>query len=240
LQVGLIIKFLYIECNRNFQPLFWEELEELLGPILQPIVHPIFMALDNESFRSTVLTTTISFFLITAGIMWLLFEGLPLIANITEISEELPDMDSRRARPKSSEQLRRRQTAHIPRVHETTTRKEVEPKPSVVQQTGVQVTSELSKDQENSVLTVNVENTTDSSIQMVVVDIDLPEGIDSEIGSFRMQRLGTIDSGVSKAAVFRLREVGGDLLKLSGFIEFMSASYEVSKIDLPVPKYVED
>jgi hypothetical protein len=74
---------------------------------------------------------------------------------------------------------------------------------------------------------------------MVVVDLDLPEGIDYGVGSFRMQRLGTIESGASENAIFRLRETGGDLLKLTGFIEFMSASYELSKIDLPAPTFIE-
>jgi hypothetical protein len=223
----------------DFKPLFWDELEKLLGPILQPIIHPIFMALDNESFRLMVLTTTISFFLIAAGVTWVIFEGLPLLMNITEVTEELPEMDSRRGRPQSTERFRRYQTTHIPRVQESTPQKEKEPKPAVIQQTGVRVTSELKKTRETAELIVNVENITDSPIQMVVVDIDLPIGIDPEIGSFRMQRLGTIESGNSKKAVFRLRQTGGEYKRISGFIEFMSASYEVSKIDLPSPQIIE-
>ena len=218
----------------NFKPFFWEELEQLLGPILQPIVHPIFMALDNESFRLTLLTTTISFFLIAAGLMWVLFEGLPLLTSIS-VAEELPEMDARRGRPQSTAAYRRQQIA---RVRETAPKREARPEPSSTQ-TGVRVISELSKEREIVILTVNVENVTDSKIEMVVVDIDLPTGIDSEIGSFRMQRLGTIESGASEAAVFKLKQYGGDPHQIRGFIEFMSASYEVSKIDLPAPKFVE-
>ena len=230
-----LINISFPSLEDNFKPLFWEELEQLLGPILQPIVHPIFMALDNESFRLTLLTTTISFFLIAAGLMWVLFEGLPLLTSISEVAEELPDMDARRGRPQSTAAYRRQQTA---RVRETAPKREARPEPSSTQ-TGVRVTSELSKERETIILTVNVENITDSKIEMVVVDIDLPTGIDSDIGSFRMQRLGTIESGASEAAVFKLKQYGGDPHQIRGFIEFMSASYEVSKIDLPSPKFVE-
>ena len=231
-----LLNFSILPLENNFKPLFWEELEQLLGPILQPIVHPIFMALDNESFRLTLLTTTISFFLIAAGLMWVLFEGLPLLTSISEVAEELPDMDARRGRPQSTAAFRRRQTT--PRVSATAPKRETKPEPSSTQ-TGVLVTSELSKERETIILTVNVENVTDSKIEMVVVDIDLPTGIDSEIGSFRMQRLGTIESGASESAIFKLRQYGGDPVQIRGFIEFMSASYEVSKIDLPAPKFVE-
>jgi hypothetical protein len=231
-----LLNFSIPPMENNFKPYFWEELEQLLGPILQPIVHPIFMALDNESFRLTLLTTTITFFLIAAGLTWVLFEGIPLLTNLTEVAEELPDMDARRGRPHSTAAYQRHQT--VPHGRDTEPKREARPEPSITQ-TGVRVISELSKERETVILTVKVENTTDSKIEMVVVDIDLPAGIDSDIGSFRMQRLGTIDSGSSEAAEFRLRQYGGNLTKIGGFIEFMSASYEVSKIDLPTPKFVE-
>ncbi|MHA1849923.1 MAG: hypothetical protein ACTSW8_01530, partial [Candidatus Thorarchaeota archaeon] len=69
-----------------------------------------------------------------------------------------------------------------------------------------------------------------------IVDLDLPSGIDAEAGSFRMQRLGTINAGESKSVDFILRPMGGDPAEIGGHVEFIGASYEVSKIPLPVPE----
>jgi hypothetical protein len=73
---------------------------------------------------------------------------------------------------------------------------------------------------------------------MVVVDLDLPVGIDTTIGSFRMQRLGSIVSGESKTASFSLQSTGGDISRIGGHVEFLSASYEISKITLPKPEVI--
>ena len=70
---------------------------------------------------------------------------------------------------------------------------------------------------------------------MVIVDLDLPSGINVDVGSFRMQRLGSIHSGEIKTAEFLLRPLGGDPLEIGGHVEFLGASYEVSIIAIPVP-----
>lgn len=82
-------------------------------------------------------------------------------------------------------------------------------------------------------LMVTVHNESDSKIDMVVVDLDLPAGVDPAIGSFRMQRLGSIPAGQTESKEFLLNLRGGDLTKLTGYVEFLGASYEVSKISLP-------
>jgi len=50
-----------------------------------------------------------------------------------------------------------------------------------------------------------------------------------------MQRLGTINAGEVKTADFILRPMGGNPADIGGYVEFLGASYEVSKIALPVP-----
>jgi len=80
-----------------------------------------------------------------------------------------------------------------------------------------------------------VTNNTTSRIEMVVVDVDLPEGIDMATGSFRMQRLGTISPDDTEFAHFKLNLVGGSLEDLRGHVEFMSDTYEISKMELPIP-----
>ncbi|MGY5873742.1 MAG: hypothetical protein RTV72_15955, partial [Candidatus Thorarchaeota archaeon] len=75
---------------------------------------------------------------------------------------------------------------------------------------------------------------------MVVVDLELPTGIDADVGSFRMQRLGSINAGEMKTAKFLLRPMGGNPLDIGGYVEFLGASYEISKIPLPAPVMEEE
>ncbi|MFW9933771.1 MAG: hypothetical protein ACFFDR_14120, partial [Candidatus Thorarchaeota archaeon] len=100
----------------------------------------------------------------------------------------------------------------------------------------VHVTSVLEKKRDETILTVNVTNKSEHEIEMVVVDLRLPEGIDILAGSFRMQRIGTIKPGNSSAAHFRLRHNYGSLTELSGQVEFLSSSYEITKVDIPQPE----
>jgi hypothetical protein len=107
---------------------------------------------------------------------------------------------------------------------------------AAVRETGVSVAAKLVRERELLRLTVGINNGSTSHIDMVVVDLDLPSGIDAEIGSFRMQRLGTINAGEMKSVEFMLRPMGGNPADIGGHVEFLGASYEVSKIPLPEPE----
>ena len=111
-------------------------------------------------------------------------------------------------------------------------------KQAIVEASGVKVQSKITRQQEELLLTVLVNNGSGHQIDMVVVDIDLPADIHSQIGSFRMQRLGTVAPGETEVVEFRLQDKGGNVEEISGHVEFLGASYEVSKITLPPPEIV--
>ena len=54
-----------------------------------------------------------------------------------------------------------------------------------------------------------------------------------------MQRLGSIAAGHTEIAKFSLQDRGGDISAIGGYVEFLSASYEISKIPLPHPEIEE-
>ena len=97
------------------------------------------------------------------------------------------------------------------------------------------MTSAIKKHFDKMVLRVTITNGSDSKIDMVVVDLELPQGIETDIGSFRMQRVGSIESGESVTTEFALKSMGGDPTTIRGQVEFLGASYEVSKVPISKP-----
>jgi hypothetical protein len=126
-------------------------------------------------------------------------------------------------------------TASRHKISRDKAQKEREKREKAVRETGVRVAAKIVRERELLRLTVDIKNGSTSHIDMVVVDLDLPTGIDAETGSFRMQRLGTINAGESKSVDFVLRPMGGEPSEIGGHVEFLGASYEVSKIPLPSP-----
>lgn len=214
----------------QLKPLFWDELEKLLGPIFQPIVGPLFDALRDEAFRSVILSTVIAICLFFVVVAYLVYQA-PIVVQWLIHGSDI----SQRAVQKTREPSRGvagRRTAQA-----TPARKPKIPAKSLAEEIGdVVVTSKIEKHREEATLTVNVKNESDFRIEMVVVDISVPEGIDFATGSFRMQRIGTVNSGETTSAVFRLKHISGSLADITGQVEFMSSSYEITKVNVPSPK----
>jgi hypothetical protein len=131
-------------------------------------------------------------------------------------------------------------TSKLHRISAERSKQELKERESRIQASGVKVSAKTKKTRDTIELKVTVYNGSDSQIDMVVVDIDLPAGIDPAIGSFRMQRLGSIPAGKSETKVFYLNQRGGDISQISGYVEFLGASYEVSKTPLPPIEVVEE
>ena len=209
----------------------WDQLDEIFGPILHPILDPIFAALQDTALRAMLLSAIIWSFLVIGGLVFLVYEGHVLVSVVTGSAHTpLPATAS----PKSTS--RTRQQSDSAKLRKTSAEKsklEGQARESKVQASGVRVSAKMKKSRESILLTVTVHNGSDSKIDMVVVDIDLPAGIDAAIGSFRMQRLGSILAGQSESKEFLLDLRGGDPSQIGGYVEFLGASYEVSKIPLP-------
>ncbi|MFW9960932.1 MAG: hypothetical protein ACFFDV_07935 [Candidatus Thorarchaeota archaeon] len=209
----------------------WDQLDEIFGPILHPIIDPIFTALQDTALRAMLLSSIIWSCLVIGGLIFIVHEGPILLNLIIGSKPTLP----RTIAPKSTTRIRQQSgTAGLHRAMAERTQKEGKERESHIQASGVRVTTKLKKMREAVSLQVTVHNGSDSKIDMVVVDLDLPTGIDPAIGSFRMQRLGSIPAGQAESKEFLLNLRGGDLSKLGGYVEFLGASYEVSKISLPV------
>ncbi len=222
-----------IQEPTHYLPLFWDELEELLGPILQPIVSPIFDVLRDESFRSLMLQTVVIFVAILAGMMYLVYE-FPIVFNWMTGGKAITSAVDV---PKSTFTPSKRRLKVLSRQKQKPAKAEPKPKPRVTQSHGVSVTSVVTKEHDHIVLAVKVANLSDFNIEMVVVDIDLPYGIDMATGSFRMTRLGKISSGDTEIAQFRLKLYDGDISKIEGHVEFMSGNLEISQMKIPPPQY---
>jgi hypothetical protein len=214
----------------QLKPLFWDELEKLLGPILQPIVGPLFDVLRDEAFRSLILSTIIAICLFFLAITYLVYE-VPVIFHWLGHGTDLSQGTVPRTREPSRVDAARRAE---PR---TSARKDMAKTKSLAEEIGdVVVTSRIEKRREEVTLTVNVKNESDFRIEMVVVDITVPQGIDFATGSFRMQRIGTVNPGETHPAVFRLKHTSGSLADVTGQVEFMSSSYEITKVSVPSPE----
>ncbi len=214
----------------QLKPLFWDELEKLLGPILQPIVGPLFDALRDEAFRSLVLSTVIAVCLFFVVVTYVVYEA-PIVVQWLVRGTDISQGTVQKTRD-SSRMATARRTAQA-----TSARKETTKTKSLAEEIGdIVVTSRIEKRREEVTLTVNVKNESDFRIEMVVVDISVPEGIDFGTGSFRMQRIGTVNSGETSSAVFRLKHTSGSLADITGQVEFMSSSYEITKVNVPSPE----
>lgn len=214
----------------QLKPLFWDELEKLLGPILQPIVGPLFDAFRDEAFRSVILSTIIAVCLFFVVVAYLVYEA-PIVVHWLVHGPDISQATAHKTR-EPSRGVAARRTAQV-----TPTRKDTTKTKSLAEEIGdVVVTSKIEKHREEVTLTVNVKNESDFRIEMVVVDISVPEGIDFATGSFRMQRIGTVNSDETMSAVFRLKHISGSLADITGQVEFMSSSYEITKVNVPSPK----
>ncbi len=209
----------------------WDQLDEIFGPILHPIFDPIFAALQDAALRSMLLSAVIWSFLVIGGLVFLVYEGRVFVGFITgSANAPLPATVSSKGTSRTRQQS---DSARLRKTSAEKSKQEGQERESKVKASGVRVSAKMKKSQESILLTVTVHNGSDSKIDMVVVDVDLPAGIDAAIGSFRMQRLGSILAGQSQSKEFLLNVRGGDPSQIGGYVEFLGASYEVSKIPLP-------
>ncbi|MHA3963160.1 MAG: hypothetical protein AM325_006435 [Candidatus Thorarchaeota archaeon SMTZ1-45] len=224
----------------RFSILFWQELEDLLGPILGPIVRgffePVYRTFEDTVFRSQFMFTVIWTAMIICGLVFVIYEAPSFLSWIMGTQPTTPKRQAT-SRPSKTRAQRVSEDSH--RVTKSKVQEERERLKAVVERSGVKVHSSVRRMKEELLLDVSVHNGSNHQIDMVVVDIDLPVDINTAIGSFRMQRLGTIGVDETQVAEFRLQERGGDITKIGGHVEFLSASYEVSKIMLPQPEIVE-
>ncbi len=232
-----ILTTLGVSTSSRYVLTFWQELEDLLGPILGPIIRgffePIYRTFEDPFFRTQALNIIIWTAMIIGGLVFIVYET-PGFINWIMGSQSSPSK-----RPVASRAIRPRVYHPAADQHQITKSKveeERERRRAVVEASGVKVQSIIKRVREDLILDVIVNNDSGHQIDMVVADIDLPADISIAIGSFRMQRLGTIRAGETQVAEFRLSNQGGDISKIGGHVEFLSASYEVSKIQLPSPE----
>jgi hypothetical protein len=215
----------------------WDQLDEIFGPILHPILDPIFAALQDTTLRANLLSTIIWSCLVIGGLVFVVYEVPIFLRLITGSKVALPK--AKATRTETGTKQSQTDTSKLHRLSAERSKQELKERENRIQASGVKVTAKIKKLRETIELKVTVHNGSDSQIDMVVVDIDLPAGIDSAIGSFRMQRLGSIPAGKSETKVFLLNQRGGDISQIGGYVEFLGASYEVSKTPLPAIEVVE-
>ncbi|MBY8997973.1 MAG: hypothetical protein KGD60_09585 [Candidatus Thorarchaeota archaeon] len=219
---------------------FWQELEDLLGPILGPIVRgifePVYRTFEDPLFRTQALSAIIWTAMIVGGLVFVAYE-VPSFLSWIMGSQTSPVR--KQAAAKSNETRAHRQSAERRAASRSIVDAAREKQQAFVDASGVKVQSKIRRQRDELILSVFVNNGSEHQIDMVVVDLDLPADIDTSTGSFRMQRLGTVPPGQTEIAEFRLRERGGDINAIGGHVEFLGASYEVSKIPLPTPEIEE-
>ena len=219
---------------------FWQELEDLLGPILGPIIRgvfePVYRTFEDPSFRTQTLSAIIWTAMIVGGLVFVAYEAPSFLSWIMG-SQTSPL--KRQAPSKPTESRAHRQSVERRAASKSRVDAEREKKQAFLDASGVRVQSRVKQQRDEFLLSVFVSNGSDHQIVMVIVDLDLPADIDTSTGSFRMQRLGTIASGQTEIAEFRLRDRGGDVTAITGHVEFLGASYEISKIPLPAPEIEE-
>lgn len=226
-----------IQHLTTFSMEFWQELEDFLGPILGPIVRgifePVWRVLEDPIFRSRFLFTVIWTAMIVAGLVYVIYEVPSLLSWIMggEKPQPMSQVATRDTRTRTQ-----RPAVQGTRASKLAVEEKREKKQAIVEEFGVKVQSLLQRSRDNLTLEVVVNNGSSHQIDMVVVDIDLPADINTSTDSFRMQRLGTIGGGETSIAQFHLVDLGGDVNLISGHVEFLSASYEISKITLPAPQ----
>ncbi len=210
----------------------WDNIQIFLHLLLDPL----FAALQDEGLRGTILSTVIWSFLVICGLVFIVYE-FPSIMNLlsgsptTPIRRQLKTISAGRAKAATASATRHQ-------LSRDKTQKERERRAKVVKEAGVKVAAKIEREGALLRLTVDIKNGSTSKIDMVIVDLDIPEGIDVDVGSFRMQRLGSIHVGEMKSAEFLLRPMGGNQSDIGGHVEFLGASYEVSIIAIPVPEMI--
>lgn len=205
-----------------------------ISAFLHLLLDPIFIALEDIALRRTILSTVIWSCLVICGLVFVVYE-FPSVINLIMGTQKKPikATSTQAGRPRTETES---SSASRHQISRDKAQKERDRREQAVRETGVRVAARIFRERELLRLTVGVRNGSSSHIDMVVVDLDLPSGIDAETGSFRMQRLGTINAGESKSVDFILRPMGGDPREIGGHVEFLGASYEVSKIPLPEPE----
>jgi len=213
---------------------FWQELEDLLGPILGPIVRgifePVYRTFEDQAFRTQALTAIIWTSMIVGGLVFVIYEAPGFLSWIMGGQKTTRPQRTPAPALRAQRLAAERRTASQSMVDEARKRKQ-----AIVDASGVKVQSKINRQRDELLLTVLVNNGSGHQIDMVVVDIDLPADIHTQIGSFRMQRLGTVAPGETEVAEFRLQDRGGKVEEIRGHVEFLGASYEVSKVEIPPP-----
>lgn len=217
-------------------PLFLDQIMAFLHQLWDtwgPYLGPLYDALNTEYIQSLLLTTVVATVVFVSVMVFVLHEGEGMVRALLKGPSVVTGLSSSKESPP-----RRTQVSGRPSSAQTQTKSQ-SPTTAELESAGVAVHSTFVKDSEGYLLSVEVHNRMDQRIDMVVVDTDLPTGVDSRVGSFRMQRLGTIKAGESKTAKFGLVSTTGTLSGIRGYVEFMSASYEISRIEIPVPEIRE-
>ncbi len=215
--------------------LLQNDLSDDILTFLHLLLDPIFAALQDEGLRITLLSTVIWSFLVICGLIFVVYE-LPSIVNLVSGAPVKPLRRQLEKVQSISRTKARTDSAARHQLSRDKTQKERERRAKVVEEAGVRVAAKIEKDGRLLRLAVDINNDSTSKIDMVIVDLDIPDGINVDIGSFRMQRLGSISVGGMKTAEFLLRPMGGNPLDIGGHVEFLGASYEVSIIAIPVPE----
>jgi hypothetical protein len=213
-------------------PLFLEDLWQFFEPILGPFLNPLIDALGNVSFRATILSTIVTFFISVTILVFFVYEAPSFFGWIFQLPVD--EIEETRA----SRQAYESKASSARRLERTKKKQEKAPpkkRPSIIEDGGVRVSSNIERKEGYMVLSILIENLVSVKIDMVAIDLELPERVETAIGDFRMQRLGTIEGHSSKTGEFRLINHGGDLSELSGYVEFLSATAEISKVELPAP-----
>jgi len=226
--------FEIISIGPRLAMLLQNDLWNDISAFLHLLLDPILIALEDVALRRTLLSTVIWSCIIICGLVFVVYE-IPSVINLLMGTQTKPTRVATKLTGRTKAQSEST-SASRHQISRDKAQKERERRVKAVRETGVSVAAKLVKDRELFRLTVSVKNGSTSHIDMVVVDLDLPAGIDAEIGSFRMQRLGTINAGEAKSIDFMLRPMGGDPTIIGGYVEFLGASYEVSKIPLPEPE----
>ncbi|MGY5881384.1 MAG: hypothetical protein RTV31_14125 [Candidatus Thorarchaeota archaeon] len=205
-----------------------------ISTFLHLLLDPILLVLQDVGFRRTILSTAIWSFLVICGLVFVVYELPVFLKLISGTPTQVITKQKKAAADGRSQAAASSASRH--QISRDKAQKERDRREAAVRETGVSVAAKIVRERELFRLTVGITNGSNSHIDMVVVDLDLPSGIDAEIGSFRMQRLGTINAGEMKTVEFMLRPMGGEPSDIGGHVEFLGASYEVSKIPLPVPE----
>jgi hypothetical protein len=214
---------------------FWETLDDIFGPILRPILEPIWIAFQDPLFRASVLSMIIWTSIVVASLIFLVYEGANLFSLF---GAGTPAPIAAQTSRRSAQQTRPLPTVGRRREAEERAQEEAKKRVDEVIASGVSVSATVTVKHERLDLSVKVDNQSAHKIDMVVVDIDVPAGIQTTTGSFRMQRLGSIAAGQAATADFKMTLAGGKPQDVSGYVEFLGSSYEMTKIPLPKPEVV--